>query len=124
MCVCVCGVCACVCVRVRVCVCVCVCVCACVVCIQGDVTFLCTVVTTVIGDQIVTVVSDQDMDYKWLVDGQSILKLSVKTFHEIGHIHIIRGTADSARGPMWSYFHHSEYIIHCKTENQINQTDS
>jgi len=60
---------------------------------------ICTVVTTVIGDQIVTVVSDQDMDYKWLVDGQSIPKLSVKTSHEIGHIHIIRGTADSAWGP-------------------------
>ena len=120
--VCVCGVCVCVwCVCARVCVCMCVyvCVCACVVCIQGDITFLCTVVTTVIGDQIVTVVSDQDMDYKWLVE-----KLSDKTSHKIGHIHIIRGTADSVRVPMWSYFHHSEYIIHSKTENQINHTDS
>ena len=98
----------------------CVCVlCACVVCIQGDVTFLCTVLTTVIGDQIVTVVNGQDMDYKWLVDGQSIPKLSVNTLTKLIH-----GTADSARGPMWSYFHYSEYIIHCRTENQINQTDT
>ena len=78
---------------------------------EEGVTTICTVVTTVISDQIVTVVDGQDMDYKWLVDGQTTPKLSVKT-QEIGHIHIIHGTADSARGPM------------CETENRINQTDT
>lgn len=54
---------------------------------QGEeVTPMWTVVTTVISDQIVTVVNGQDMDYKWLVDGQSTPKLSVKT-QEIGHVH-------------------------------------
>ena len=72
------------------------------------VTPICTVVTTVIGDQIVTGVNGQDMDYKWLVDGQSTPKLSVKT-QEIGHVHITCGTADSARGPMWLYFHYSDF---------------
>jgi len=61
-------------------VCVHVCVCACVVCIQGDVTFLCTVVTTVIGDQIVAVVSDKTWIISgWLMDRESTPKLSVKT---------------------------------------------
>ena len=32
-------------------------------------------------------------------------------YHKIGHNHI-RGTADSPKGPMWSYFHHSEYILY------------
>ena len=68
---------------------------------RGEVTPICTVVTTVISDQIVTVVSGQDIDYKWLVDGQSTTKLSVKT-QEIGHVHITCGTSDSDRGPMWS----------------------
>ena len=68
---------------------------------QGEgVTTICTVVTTVIGDQIVTVVNSQDIDYKWLVEGQSTTKLSVKT-QEIGHVHITCGTSDSDRGPMW-----------------------
>jgi len=39
-------------------------------------------------------------------------------------VHIICGTADSARGPMWSYFHHSEHSVDSKSENQINQTAS
>ena len=74
---------------------------------QGEgLTPICTVVTTVIGDQIVTIVNGQDMDYKWLVDGQIIPKLLVQTshkitynYHEIGHIHIICGIADSVRYP-------------------------
>ena len=75
-------VCACVCVCMYACVCMRMCVC--VVCIQGEgATPVCTVVTTVIGNQIVAVVSDQDMDYKWLVDGQSTPKLSVKASHKI-----------------------------------------
>jgi len=46
---------------------------------QGEgVTLICTLVTTV-SDQIVAVVNHQDMDYKWLVDGQSTPNLSVKT---------------------------------------------
>ena len=65
------------------------------------VTTICTVVTTVIGDQIVTVVNSQDIDYKGLVEGQSTPKLSVKT-QEIGRVHITCGTSDSDRGPMWS----------------------
>ena len=32
-------------------------------------------------------------------------------YHKIGHNHI-RGTTDSPKGPMWSYFHHSEYILY------------
>ena len=65
---------------------------------------VCTVVTTVIGDQIVAVVSDQDTDYKWLVDGQSTPNLSVKT-QELGHVHITCGTADSGRGPVIAIIH-------------------